>query len=189
MEKHELRNQMNRLRRALSQGEIDRRSRDVASRIRALPEYGGARTLAYYAPQGGEIDLLPLAADDLAAGRAVCFPRVEAERRELRFRRVRDLGELSPSEYGIRAPLAEAAETPAESIDLYLVPGLAFDPEGRRVGRGAGYYDRALRGVRGFKVGVAHDFQVAERVADGDGDVAMDAVVTDARVLRRASAP
>lgn len=180
MEKQDLRDEMRRRRRALGPDEVARRSSDVAAGVRALPEWEAARTVALYAATDGEPDMSGLA----DASKRFCFPRVEGDR--LAFCEATPAS-LAPARFGIPAPPAGASETPRDSIDLYVVPGLAFDAEGRRLGRGGGYYDGALRLARGAKVGVAWDFQIVESVPERGDDVRVDAVVTESRVLRRVS--
>lgn len=72
-----------------------------------------------------------------------------------------------------------------DAIDLVIVPAVAYDRNGNRVGRGRGYYDRLLRGTSAVKVGVAYDFQLFDEVPFDDNDVPVDIVITDKRVVRR----
>ena len=97
-------------------------------------------------------------------------------------------GVLVPGPFGLREPAPSAPEVAVESIDVMLLPGLAFDRAGRRLGYGGGYYDEAagrLRAAgRGLLVGVAYDFQIVDRCPAGDADVGVDCVVTDGQVVR-----
>lgn len=122
--------------------------------------------------------------DSLGAAGRLLLPRVRG--RDLVFSAVRDLGTLRRSRLGVLEP-SEAE--PALSLgprDVILVPGVAFDTAGARLGRGMGFYDRALalHGERPFAVGVAFAFQVVERVPVLAHDRSVDAVVTE-RVLHR----
>ena len=106
------------------------------------------------------------------SGGTVVYPRVTAERPRLRFHRILDDGELELGAFGILEPSPSSPEVRIEALDVVLVPGLAFDLEGRRLGYGGGYYDEVaalLRAAgRGFLVGVGFDFQIVERCpADG----------------------
>jgi 5-formyltetrahydrofolate cyclo-ligase len=112
----------------------------------------------------------------------VALPRVTAMSPRLRFHS--PTGPLRPGRYGILEPDPDAPEVPAEEVDVFLVPGLAFDEAGGRLGFGGGYYDELGATVRGLLVGIGFDFQLVERCPTGDGDVAIDCVVTDARVVR-----
>jgi 5-formyltetrahydrofolate cyclo-ligase len=99
-----------------------------------------------------------------------------------------DLAQLTPGAFGILEPPAGCREVPVEEIEVLLVPGLAFDPAGRRLGYGGGYYDEVAARLRaagkGFLLGVGFDFQLIETCPAGPADVAIDCVVTEARVVR-----
>lgn len=76
-----------------------------------------------------------------------------------------------------------------EAIDLVIVPAVAYDRNGNRVGRGRGYYDRLLRGTRATKVGIAYDFQLFDEVPFDENDVPVDIVITDKRFIKPATVP
>lgn len=75
--------------------------------------------------------------------------------------------------------------TPVEDIELIIVPGVAYDRRGRRVGRGKGYYDRLLSGTKAVKIGVAYDFQLVDDIDTDEFDVPVDIVITDRNVYYR----
>jgi 5-formyltetrahydrofolate cyclo-ligase len=106
----------------------------------------------------------------------------------LRFHRAEAGAPLSSGPWGLLEPDAAWPEVPVEGIDVMIVPGLAFDAEGWRLGYGKGHYDevaaRARAAGRGLLIGLGYDFQVVERCPAHDGDVALDLIVTDRRVLR-----
>lgn len=76
-----------------------------------------------------------------------------------------------------------------DAIDLVIVPAVAYDRNGNRVGRGRGYYDRLLRGTRATKVGIAYDFQLFDEVPFDENDVPVDIVITDKRLIMPATVP
>lgn len=135
------------------------------------------RTVALFAALPEEVDLLPLVAWD--PSRRWVFPRVCGD--DLRFHEVRDVArDLLHGTLGIREPSPALPRVPLREIDAFLCPGLAFDPKGGRLGRGRGYYDRALASARpdAVKLGICHPVQ---RVADTfpqDHDVTMDEVIS-----------
>jgi 5-formyltetrahydrofolate cyclo-ligase len=122
----------------------------------------------------------------------VALPRVSATPPRLRFHRAAADGSalLAAGRFGLVEPDAGSPEIPVERIDVMILPGLAFDRAGRRLGWGGGYYDEAAGRLRasgrGFLVGVAYDFQLVDRCpADpAGGDVPVDCVVTDRQVVR-----
>jgi 5-formyltetrahydrofolate cyclo-ligase len=176
-------------------------ARAAAARLLALPELGvggegdgePACVSAYVAVRG-ELD--PAAAvEALRAERStVVLPRIESLKPpRLAFHVVTGEGELGAGPFGLSEPLATCAEVDVADIDVMLVPGLAFDAAGRRLGYGGGYYDGAARELRarkaaagrspGLLVGFAYDFQVVDACPAGEHDVAVDLVVTERRVL------
>lgn len=194
-QKRALRREMSAARVALSGSERSERSEAAAARLLALPELaalaGAGQTIAGYVAAKGEIDPSSALAEAAAGGATVALPRVATEAPRLRFHRA-DAGPLTSGRFGLREPVAAAPEIALDEIDVVIVPGLAFDAEGRRLGFGGGYYDGAFAaggsGKRPALIGLAYDFQIVARCPAGDGDIPVDLVVTDARVLRPARA-
>ncbi len=198
-QKRALRREMSAARAALPENERRTRSEAASARLLALPELaalaeGGPATLAGYVAAKGEIDPGAALAAVAAAGAAVALPRVAPEAPRLRFHRA-DAGPLMPGPFGLSEPAAAAPEIALDELDVVIVPGLAFDAEGRRLGFGGGYYDGLFGsfgasdlGERPALIGLCYDFQIVARCPAGDGDVPVDLVVTDARVLRPARA-
>ena len=85
----------------------------------------------------------------------------------------------------MREPAATCEEIPLNKFDLMLVPGVAFDLSGNRLGRGQGFYDRILAEASGIKCGVAHDFQLLEKIPAEPHDAKVDFIFTPSRGLRR----
>jgi 5-formyltetrahydrofolate cyclo-ligase len=96
-------------------------------------------------------------------------------------RKISSLSQLRPGAFGILEPRLDAAVFPASEIDLILVPGLAFDPQGHRLGRGKGYYDRFLPETRGKTMGICS--YLVPRVPVEAHDCKMDAVVTEGTII------
>ena len=87
--------------------------------------------------------------------------------------------------FGVREPAANCAEIPLNRFDLLLVPGMAFDLYGHRLGRGQGFYDRILAEASGIKCGVAYDFQLLELIPTEAHDAKVDFIFTPSRGVRR----
>ena len=160
----------------------------VARRLVALPCYGAAQVVACYMALRGEVDLEGLVRARLEARQSVWLPRFSAPGQCYEMVLVRSITEdVVPGAFGIREPRAELPAVPRQEqrgeAVVWWVPGVAFDPQGQRLGRGRGYYDRLLDGTRGVRVGVAWDWQVLTGLPHAAHDVAMDWVVTDTRTI------
>lgn len=179
--KGRLRRAMAARRRAVPAGRAERAAHAVAMRIAALPEWGRAAQIAVYAPADGELDTAPLVARAREAGLSVLWPRVEGD--ALVFAACAPEALVAGS-FGIPEPPADLPAATLGPDDLLSVPGLAFDFEGGRLGRGAGCYDRTLRDGGPLRLGLGYDFQCVDHVPQEEGDRRMDVVVTEHRLIR-----
>ncbi|HEU4699069.1 MAG TPA: 5-formyltetrahydrofolate cyclo-ligase [Gemmatimonadales bacterium] len=175
---------------ALAETERVARSEAIHARLEALDAWHRAGTLCTYVGIRSEVATLPLLADALATGRRVAVPACEGE--VLRLVHLDSLDELTPARFGLLEPapevcLLEGRTCAVEAVDLFVVPGVAFDRAGGRLGFGRGYYDRLLAGARpdAVRVGLAFEAQLVERVPTDPYDVPMDLVITEAAVHRR----
>ena len=157
----------------------------ITARIAALPSFAAARTVLLTLPFRSEWDTLPLIDLALAAGKTVAAPRVNSATRMLDLHSLSDsVRELAPGAYGIPEPAATADRVPPESVEWVLVPGVAFDRTGRRLGYGGGYYDRLLPLLGdATRVAGAFDLQVLDRVPWAPHDVRVDVIVTESQTL------
>jgi 5-formyltetrahydrofolate cyclo-ligase len=182
---------------ALLPEERAERSRAASRHLTELPELAAARAVAGFLALANraEIDPGQALAEVGRRGGTVVYPRVTSGQPRLRFHWVSGPDDLRPGAYGILEPQEACPEVAPQDLDVILLPGLAFDPAGRRLGYGGGYYDEVgglvRREGRALLVGVGYDFQLVDRCPGGDEDVTIDRVVTDARVVRcpRESAP
>jgi 5-formyltetrahydrofolate cyclo-ligase len=175
---------------------VERRAHSdaAAQRLLALPELAelAGRMIAAYVAVKGELDPAAALERARALGCKLALPRVSREPPRLRFHEVASGAALAPvsGPFGLLEPAAGSPEVAVEDLDVVIVPGLAFDAQGRRLGFGGGYYDGALALARARAagrpalIGLAYDFQIVDVCPAGDGDLPVDLVVTDARVLR-----
>ena len=204
----EMRAELRRTRAALDADERRESARQVARRLLELDLLAGSGTLGTYLPTDGELDP-NLALDELRArGWRIALPIVEADR-SMRFARWDADARLVPNRYGIDEPEPPLEAVAFDELDVVLVPCVAVDPGGNRLGFGVGFYDRAFARPgsepadptaadptaaddapdattpprRAVLVGVVHDFQVVDRIEPDPWDVPMDLVVTESRVL------
>jgi 5-formyltetrahydrofolate cyclo-ligase len=162
----------------------------IASRLAALPAWRAASTVALHAPLGAEVDTAPLARLALTEGKRIAWPRLAAGEREMTFACCAP-EELVPGPARALEPPASAPPLPPTAVDLVVVPGIAFDASGGRLGRGRGHYDATLARLRpgAARIGLAFDAQVVTRVPCEAHDVPLDAVITESRTLAPARGP
>lgn len=185
--KHALRERILKQRDELSAAEQQRAGALIAAAIAARADFRAAATVLLAVSFRSEWDTRPLLAAALAAGKTVGAPRVDLPTRMLEPCAVTDLErDLAPGFRTIAEPLPHCVPLPLAAIDWVLVPGVAFDARGYRIGYGGGYYDRLLPllrpGVR--RVAGALELQVVERVPAAAHDITVDAIVTERRTLQ-----
>ena len=132
-----------------------------------------------------EPDLWPLLSEVLATKKLVALPCFDSEKEKYVPRRVGDIHvEIISGKFGIRDPAPTCVAIPLQDLELVLVPGVAFDARGHRLGRGKGFYDRLLQNFTGKKIGVAFDEQIVDAVPAGKDDVKMDIILTPDRCVK-----
>jgi 5-formyltetrahydrofolate cyclo-ligase len=152
--------------------------------LKRQPVWNAAETLLFFAPLPEELDIWPLLGEALAAGKTIGLPRYASATDAYIACRIQNLrGDIEPGQFGIREPVSACEQLPLDGLDLILVPGVAFDLAGRRLGRGRGFYDRLLAAVRGTKCGVAFDEQIVSEVPAGPLDVRVNCLLTPTRWL------
>ncbi len=165
-------------RRELDELEARRASAEVCQRLGNLSALKDVRRLAGYAARGAEVGVRSFLQQAQRRGTQIVLPRVTGPGR-MEFCLVNDWDELVPGAFGIEEPKGQAVET--STIEAFLVPGVAFDVQGARLGFGMGYYDRALPTVgKALAIGVCHHCQIADAGLPTEShDRPMDMIVTD----------
>lgn len=190
--KKELRRRMRGVRNALPASAVAERSARVRGRLLALEFWAQARALALFWPieSKNEVDLRPLFDVARGAGKRVAFPGVNGEGAPV-FRFVELASELDDLGRGFLEPPEAAPAVGGGELDLIVVPALAIDASGHRIGYGAGFYDQLLpsHAPPALAVGVAFDFQLISEVPTTEGDVALGWVLTDARDFAAGGTP
>ncbi len=181
-----LREELTARRKAMTPDIIDERGLKVQARFLATPYYQKARTVALYAPIRGEVPTRDILIAALQDEKIVCYPLSHVHGRILSFRAIKSEAELEPGRLGVREPTNAAELIPVDQIDLFVVPGLGFTRDGKRLGRGGGYYDATLKAAsaRSRRVGLAFGDQVVDTMPTTNDDVDMDLVVTESETLR-----
>ena len=160
----------------------EKASSQACARLRAQPAWQQARSILLFAPLPAELDIWPLLVEIAASGKEVSLPRFAQATGQYTAARVRDPREdVQPGRFGIREPQPGCETVPLNRLDFILVPGVAFDPHGRRLGRGKGFYDQLLAAVRGRTCGVAFDEQIVREVPVEPHDVYLNCILTPTR--------
>jgi 5-formyltetrahydrofolate cyclo-ligase len=166
----------------LSAGERSAKSERIVDRVLGLPEVGAARTVMAFWSFGSEVQTAALIQRLHEAGKRVVLPRlVEGEIAAVTYA---PGDPVAATSFGAMEPVG-AELVPAEDVDVVIVPGVAFDRRGGRVGYGGGFYDRLLsRAPSAPAVAVAFDVQLVDGVPQGRNDSRVDVIVTEDEVIR-----
>lgn len=171
-EKKDLRAMLSQKRRIMTKEDAARGSQEVVTQLLDNPQFRQAQDIMIYYPIGGEVDLLSL----ITACPDKNFYLPVSHRSSIEVRKYIGEDNLKRGKFGIPEP-----QTPAYKgkIDLICVPGVAFDSNNRRLGRGGGYYDRFLSSYRKTtKIGVCYHFQLVNRIPHNRHDKQMNLVIS-----------
>jgi 5-formyltetrahydrofolate cyclo-ligase len=161
----------------------------IGRHVTGLEEYAAAETIAWFVGVKSEVMTLPMIADALAARRRVALPWVGPD--GLCLALVGSLEEVAPAPFGLLEPRDDirqdlARQVAPDRVDFYVVPGVAFDRDGGRLGHGKAYYDRLLAQARADATlaGLCFEVQLVDQVPMAEHDIPMNYVVTEKRVYR-----
>jgi 5-formyltetrahydrofolate cyclo-ligase len=155
----------------------------ICARLLSLPEYERARTVFCFVGTKREVDTRPILRQALAAGKRLCAPVCLGPGR-MEARLLRGLDELSPGAYGILEPRENCPPLAPAEIDLAVVPCLACDRAGGRLGQGGGFYDRFMSGRRFPALALCRESLLVAAIPLEPWDQRVDGVVTEARLIR-----
>ncbi len=182
--KQDLRNRHKEQRREMSPEQKEACDTEILRRLRALWHFSSADVLLTYVSTPLEIDTRRIIELTLSEGRRVAVPYCIDGTREMRFYCIRSFNELNRRTFGVLEPNPERCEELSEfKSSVCLVPGLAFDREGYRLGYGKGYYDRFLSRYDGVMLGLCYASGITRRLHRGRYDIPCDFVITDHEVI------
>jgi len=180
LSKRELRKHILDLRAKLSVIDRKQKCERIYNLLKTLPEWNDARQVLFFIGFGTEVDTLPMLKDALVQGKIIVAPKVIGQGEMKLCQVVNPDTQLQPGAMGILEPDETCPEVPLEDIDLILVPAVAWDSEGFRVGYGGGYYDRLLAKVAAIpKVGIGFDCQLIEKAPRDTHDLPVDILITE----------
>ena len=174
MDKKELRKAIRQQKKAMTSEQIDEKSAALGKLFRASQAYQQAETIYFYLPYNQEVRTVPMVEQALRDGKKVAVPKVFGD--EMEFLYIEDLSGIGEGYMGIPEPLADGPVAHDETA-LILMPGLAFDPQGHRIGYGGGFYDKYLsREPNHPTVALCYDFQMLPYVQTQEFDIPVDQV-------------
>lgn len=174
MDKKELRKAIRQQKKAMTQEEIACRSQELGRLFRASQVYQDARTIYFYLPYNQEVRTVPMVQQALLDGKKVAVPKVFGD--EMEFIYIEDLNGIGEGYMGIPEPIADGPVARDETA-LILMPGLAFDPQGHRIGYGGGFYDKYLAKEPNHPtVALCYAFQMLPHVETEEFDIPVDQV-------------
>ena len=175
MDKTELRRRIREKKRAMTPEEIEERSRELGRRFAATEAYRRAMTIYGYLPYNQAVRTVPMLEQALRDGKKVAVPKCYGD--EMKFIYLDDLTKVSKGYAGIPEPIADEPVAHDETA-LVLMPGLAFDPQGHRIGYGGGFYDKFLsREPNHPTLALCYDFQMLPHLDTEEHDIPVDVVL------------
>jgi 5-formyltetrahydrofolate cyclo-ligase len=179
--KEQLRREMQQTRRSREPAWIVAASQRIQKAVLGLPQFQQAARIGCYLALPYEVQSRAIIEAAWAAGKRVCVPAFNEEKDRYELTWLDPDEDTQPGRWNIREPRSARRAGSAE-VDFIVVPALAYDRMGHRLGHGGGHYDRILGSWAGFRVGVAFEFQVFDQVPMGSQDVPVDLVVTEKAV-------
>ena len=176
MDKKELRAVIRAQKRAMTNAQIDACSEKLAALFCAHPLYQQAKSIYGYLPYNQEVRTVPMLRQAQLDGKRVAVPKVYGET-DMRFLWLDDPARIAPGAYGIPEPVDDGPEAD-DPAALVLMPGLAFDPQGHRLGYGGGFYDRFLAAEPHPTIALCYAFQLLPQLETEAHDIPVDAVLS-----------
>lgn len=174
--KSELREKILEKRRSLSQEEVIEKSKKIIEKLEGTKEFKEANTILLYVSTDNEVCTHDLINKCLLNGKTVVVPYIANE--EIMVSKINSLKDLREGAFGVLEP-TWIIPILRSDLDLAIIPGVAFDKKGNRVGHGLGYYDIFLQGLECPKIAMAFDFQIVDKIKTEKHDMKLDKVLTD----------
>jgi len=183
MNKQTIRREMLFVRMRMNRKDVKTKSAKIAKKLFQSIVFEKAKKVMFYVSFKNEVETSEIIKRSFRMKKAVFVPKVGGG--EIFAVRINNFSELSHGKFGIKEPSEKKiAFSPSDlSFDAIIVPGIAFDINGNRLGFGRGYYDRFLEKTCGVKIGLAYDYQLVKNMPVSKNDIRMDMVITEERVF------
>lgn len=184
-EKEKIRKTILQIREQLSEEEALQRSKLVLTQLENLPEFRTAGLIHTYASsKPNEVDTIMMIARSFARGKRIALPVIrDKKERTMDSSELMNLGDLTEGPFGIKEPKVFSSIA-IEEVDMFIVPVVAIDRAGNRIGWGFGYYDGLLRMQDKPKVALAYKFQIVDSIEPTESDVRVDYIVTEDELIK-----
>ena len=171
-------------RNTLDKEQIKQKSSLIQEKLEQLPEYQEAKAILFYFGVKNEVQTGKMIKSTLEKGKKVFLPKTNFEKRTISIVQINSLENLVETKQGLFEP--EGKEETVETIDLIILPGVAFDLEGRRIGQGMGFYDSLLRKTKTNVplVGLCFEENIEEEIPTESHDIEMNIIITDQKTTR-----
>lgn len=167
----------------LTKPEVEKLSSEIQSNVLIWEKFINASTVMIYSNYKNEVATGRIIEECFKMNKRVVLPKVIKETREILPCIVKGMDGLIQGVYGIYEPDGSSIIERSE-IELVIVPGVAFDMNGNRIGHGAGYYDRFLRGYDGIKAGICYGIQIVQDACPDEMDIKMDYIITEMGITK-----
>jgi len=184
--KKEVRKEVLSKRSSLKKEEVIQKSLSIKSKLSSLPEYINSQVRMFYISFRNEVETQDMIQESLDNGKRVIIPVVVKGDKNLLLSELKSFDELYTSTYGILEPKEEFLRpVNAQDIDIVIVPGVAFDENGYRIGYGGGYYDRLIKRLPHSckTIAIAFEVQVIDSVPHESHDMKVDMIITEDRII------
>lgn len=186
--KTELKEKIFEKRNVLSKEAVKEKSSRIRESVCLLKEFKNSKNILFYVSFNNEVDTHEIIKELLKNNqKRIIIPFVQKNKIILQLSELEDFNDLEPKTFGILEPKDDKIKKfDPGNVELVIVPGIAFDRRGHRIGYGLGHYDRFLAGLKKKtkKIALAFDFQIIDKIPEEEHDIAMDIIVTNKEVIR-----
>ena len=181
-----MRKEMLILRNSIDKCEKEEKDKLIFDKLVNSRLYKDAKSIFIYVSYGSEVDTIKIINDALFKGKRVYIPKTIKEKKEMIAVNISTLSGLIVDEHGILEPKTVDKNNIADNFDLILMPGLAFDMFGNRVGYGGGYYDRFIHGQKNsnIKVALSYNIQIVDKITAEEHDIKVNYVITEDKIIK-----
>ena len=184
--KKDLRSKLRARRQSFGDDAISAKSAAAQKCLIESPEFSNAKVVAIYKASFGEVETDVIFKAGCENGKSMLYPKTFVKEKKLRFAKITNFDRLVSGVWGIQEPPENSEWFPIENADLLILPGVAFDRRGGRLGMGGGFYDRMLSTLtkKIIRMGLAYDFQLVDEVPLDANDQRVNCLVTESGVMR-----